>query len=88
MSVPVPGPAPAPGPGELSAGTVVDAATLPLAHEPLPAADVQSGSPTTGAEALAALGGLELGVWEMSVGVACDTEVDELFVVLTGRAVV
>ena len=34
---------------------------------------------------LTTLGGLEIGLWEMGPGVDHDTEVDEVFVVLSGR---
>ena len=70
----------------LSAGTGVDAAALPLAHEPLPASDVASGSPTTATVALGEIRGVEIGVWEMTPGAASDTEADEVFVVLSGHA--
>jgi uncharacterized cupin superfamily protein len=66
----------------------VDAAGLSLTHEQLPAEEVRAGNPTTGAQALATLGGVEVGVWEMSPGTAADTEVDEVFVVLSGRATI
>ncbi len=56
----------------------------PLDLAPLPAADVVTGSPTTAVETLAALRGVEVGVWEMTEGTARDTEVDEVFVVLAG----
>lgn len=37
---------------------------------------------------LAVLDTVEIGVWEMSVGTARDVEVDEVFVVISGRATV
>lgn len=37
---------------------------------------------------LAELGGAEVGTWEMAPGTDHDTEVDEVFVVLTGRGTV
>ncbi|MFN8194475.1 MAG: cupin domain-containing protein [Nocardioidaceae bacterium] len=58
-----------------------------LAHEPLPADDVVEGAPTTATHPLGGLtgaDGVEVGVWEMGEGVARDTEVDEIFVVLSG----
>ncbi len=70
----------------LSAGTGVDAAALPLAHAPLPASDVVSGSPTAATVALGDIRGVEVGVWEMTPGTASDTEADEVFVVLSGHA--
>jgi uncharacterized cupin superfamily protein len=48
--------------------------------------DVVEGNPTIGDAALGALGGVEVGVWEITTGVVDDTEVDELFVVLSGSA--
>lgn len=35
---------------------------------------------------LGVVGGAEVGVWEITTGVADDTEIDELFVVLSGSA--
>lgn len=70
----------------LTPGHLADALTLAIAHEPVPADRVVSGSPTEGYTALGELGGCEIGVWEMSPGVAVDIEVDEVFVVVTGSA--
>ncbi|MEV7608667.1 cupin domain-containing protein [Microbacterium sp. NPDC089320] len=70
----------------LAPGTGVDAAALPLTHEPLPADDVIIGQPTTAVHELATLGEVEVGVWEMTPGTASDVEVDEVFVVLSGHA--
>lgn len=72
----------------------MNAFDTPLPHEPLPPEEVVEGSPTTGSAVLAVLDGrdghdgLEVGIWEMTPGTATDTEVDELFVVLSGRATV
>lgn len=65
-----------------------DVTRLPLDHEPLPAADVVDGDPTTGVQPLGTVGGVDVGVWEMSAGTARDTEVDEVFVVLSGSGTV
>ncbi|WP_309128228.1 cupin domain-containing protein [Microbacterium sp.] len=70
----------------LNPGTAADAAGVSLAHEPLPASDIRAGTPSAGALELGAFGGAELGVWEMTPGVAADVESDEVFVVLSGRA--
>lgn len=70
----------------LAAGAGVDATTLPLSHEPLPVDEVLSGDPTTAVYELGDLGGVGIGVWEMTPGTATDTEADEVFVVLSGRA--
>jgi uncharacterized cupin superfamily protein len=66
----------------------VNALTVTLVHEPLPADQVVSGSPTTGSLVLDERDGREIGVWEMTPGVAIDIEVDEVFVVLSGSATV
>jgi uncharacterized cupin superfamily protein len=68
--------------------TVLDALTVVVDHEPLPPEQIVSGSPTTGALVLDETGGREIGVWEMTPGVATDVEVDEWFVVLAGSATV
>ncbi len=64
----------------------MDAAALSLDHAPLPVEDVLIGRPTTAVQALATLGEVEVGIWEMTPGTASDTEADEVFVVLAGRA--
>lgn len=81
------------GLARLAAGAVTDAAALPLAHEPVPADQVVAGAPTTGYAPLdepgaGAAGAGELGVWEMTPGAMRDTEVDEVFLVIAGRATV
>lgn len=70
----------------LRPGIAVDAAALTLAHAPLPASEVVAGTPTTATAALDELSGIEVGIWEMTPGTASDTEADEVFVVLSGRA--
>jgi uncharacterized cupin superfamily protein len=70
----------------LAPGEGVDAGAVPLAHEPLPADEVIIGAPTTAVHELATIGGVEVGIWEMTPGTASDTEVDEVFVVLSGHA--
>ncbi len=65
-----------------------DVTRLPLDHEPLPAEEVVDGDPTAAVQTLGTLGGVEVGVWEMSAGTARDTEVDEVFVVLSGSGTV
>lgn len=56
------------------------ATTVPLS--PVPADQALAGSPVAGALDLAP----ECGLWEHSVGSSTDVEVDEIFVVLAGRA--
>lgn len=72
----------------LEPGVLIEAAALELPHEPLPAAQIVAGHPTTGAAVLDDSGDVELGVWEMTPGTATDTEIDEVFIVLSGRATV
>ena len=60
----------------------------PLVHEPLPADEVIAGAPTTAVVVLDDTGDREIGIWEMTPGTARDTEADELFVVLSGRATI
>ena len=66
----------------------IDTATLPLSWEPLPAEQVVSGAPLVGSAAIAAVPGLEVGVWSHTVGTSTDVEADEVFVVLAGRATI
>jgi len=70
----------------LSPGIPVNVATLSISHEPVDSASVVDGLPAAGYTVLDALGDTEIGVWEMSVGTATDTEDDEVFVVVSGRA--
>lgn len=63
-------------------------AEVPVLLDPLPPADVLAGRPEAGATVLGALGGLEVGVWEMTPGTCRDVEADEYFVVVSGRATV
>ena len=72
----------------LPAGSGVDAFALPLAHGALPASEVVTGAPTAASVALSSLGGVEVGIWEMTPGTASDVEADEVFVVLSGRATI
>ena len=69
-------------------GTVVNASTLKLVHEPVLVGQLAGGTPSTATAALGECHGLELGVWEMSPGAMTDVEVDEVFIVLSGTATV
>ena len=62
--------------------------SAPVPTTPLAPATVVDGAPEAGSRALAAVSGVEVGVWEMSPGTATDVEVDEVFVVLSGSATV
>ena len=72
----------------LTPGVPLDLAALAIETEPVPDDAVVAGAPVHGAAALAEIGAVEVGVWEMTPGVATDTEADELFVVLSGRATI
>lgn len=70
------------------ANAAVAGITLPVALEAAPETDTVSGTPRQGIAELGTIGGAELGVWELRDGVVTDTEVDELFVVLSGGATI
>jgi uncharacterized protein len=70
----------------LDPGTIADAASVALEHEPVAPDQVVAGSPTTGHLVLDDDGIRAVGVWEMSVGAMRDVEADEVFVVLAGAA--
>jgi len=67
---------------------VVRAADLKLTLTGLPTEQVIAGAPRTGAAAIPAVAGLDVGVWEHTAGTSRDVETDEVFVVLRGRATV
>lgn len=62
--------------------------TSALAHSPLEASQVVAGSPSTGSRSLSEVSGAEVGIWEITPGTSTDTEVDEVFVVLSGSATI
>jgi uncharacterized cupin superfamily protein len=72
----------------LEPGTVADAASVALDHEPVAPDQVVAGTPTTGHLVLDDDGVRTVGVWEMTVGAMHDVEADEVFVVLAGAATV
>jgi uncharacterized cupin superfamily protein len=67
---------------------VVNAARLEVPLEPLPPGKAEAGRPRAGVAPLPGVGGLAVGVWEHSAGTSTDVEVDEVFVVLRGRATI
>jgi uncharacterized protein len=73
----------------LRPGLGIDALATPIALAPLPADQVESGTPSAGFRELHELhGGVGIGVWEHTPGVSTDVETEEVFVVLAGRATV
>ncbi|MGV8896865.1 MAG: cupin domain-containing protein [Rhodoglobus sp.] len=65
----------------------INALTVPITLESLPADQVLSGSPSAGVSDLI-VGDTEIGIWEHTPGESSDVEADEVFVVLSGRATV
>lgn len=57
-----------------------------MTREPAAAEEVIEGAPEIGATDLPVAGPVEVGIWEITPGTVVDTEVDEVFVVLSGAA--
>lgn len=66
----------------------IDPTALALDWAPVEPDEAVAGDPRVGAAEIAAAPGVEVGVWAHTVGVSTDVEVDELFVVLSGRATI
>ena len=62
---------------------VTDVFTEPLTREP--ASQVVNGDPQTGILDLCQVGETDVGIWELTEGTVRDTEVEELFIVLSGK---
>ena len=67
---------------------VVHASTQELIPDPLDADQVVSGNPQVSAYELLDTEALAVGIWQHTAGVSTDVEVDEIFVVLSGRATI
>jgi uncharacterized protein len=72
---------------------VASPTSVELADEPLDPDSIIAGDPRTSAGEIASVplpGGvsLETGVWSCTAGVLTDTEADEIFVVISGRATI
>lgn len=61
-------------------------AIVPLV--PVPADEVDSGAPRQGVLELGSVGRCAAGIWELRAGAVFDTEVDEVFVVISGGATI
>jgi uncharacterized cupin superfamily protein len=59
-----------------------------IERTPVEQALVVDGDPSTGWALIGAIPGIEIGVWEHTVGTSRDVEEDEAFVVVSGRATV
>lgn len=66
----------------------VAARSAPVALEPVAQADTVAGTPRQGVAELGQIAGADVGIWELRGGTVTDTEVDELFVVLSGGATI
>lgn len=73
---------------ELPANCCLDAAELPLSHRPLPAEQTLAGAPHVASAQIGQIGTRAIGVWELTPSTSTDVEVDEFFIVLSGRATV
>lgn len=62
-----------------------DVFSTPMAHSALPADEVDEGHPSTATSDFGVVGASDVGIWEMTQGVARDTEADEIFIVLSGK---
>ena len=68
---------------------VVPAASIELTPDPLDPSQVVSGNPQVSAcSSCSTPSRLAVGVWQHTAGVSTDVEVDEIFVVLRGRATI
>lgn len=64
----------------------VPATQIAVELEAVDPTDVVSGAPVQGISELGTVGGAEVGIWELRDGTVTDTEVDEIFIVLSGGA--
>jgi uncharacterized protein len=72
----------------LKANRCIDATSLSLSHHDLPPEQALAGHARVGTLALGEFGECGIGVWEITPSVSTDVEADEVFVVLSGRAIV
>jgi uncharacterized cupin superfamily protein len=68
--------------------TATNAASAQVPIAPLAPDHVTAGHPASGVLDLPSPPGLEVGIWEHTVGTSTDVEVDEVFVVISGRATI
>ncbi|HVQ88227.1 MAG TPA: cupin domain-containing protein [Actinomycetes bacterium] len=67
---------------------VVPAASQPLTADPLASDQIVSGNPQVSVHDILETKDLSVGIWQHTAGVSTDVEVDEIFVVLSGRATI
>jgi uncharacterized cupin superfamily protein len=63
----------------------VDVFASELPRQRIPADEILDGFPMAGSRSIATVAGAEVGIHEMSPGMARDIECDEVFVVISGR---
>lgn len=71
-----------------AAARMVDAHTVPLEFEAVPAEHEPTEGLETGWTTLGEYAGAELGVWQISQGEMRETETEEIFVVVSGEATI
>ena len=75
-------------PEPLSHGSLwADALAMEIELRPLDAQKIVSGNSRCGSVSLARTSQYEVGVWEITPGVSTDIEADEIFVVISGEAI-
>ena len=67
---------------------LASAAKAQLDRAAVPTDQIESGSPKTGILELPDFAGMSMGVWEHTEGVSTDTEVEEVFIVISGGATI
>lgn len=70
------------------ANRVVHARSAIVPLEAVPANEVVQGMPRQGTFELGPVGGCDVGIWELRSGSVVDTEIDEVFVVISGGATI
>lgn len=73
---------------ELPPNSALDAAGVVVDRAPVAPHQVLQGSPVVGMIELLSDHLSSVGIWEITPGIVTDTEVDEIFVVVSGRATV
>lgn len=62
-----------------------DVGAVDLQVDDLDPSDIVDGEPGMSSAELARLNGSDIGIWQLTEGQVTDTEVDEVFIVLSGR---
>lgn len=73
---------------QMKPGLALNAQELAVDLNEIGTEQVVAGSPHAGFVEITNFAGVDLGVWEHTVGVSHDTESDEIFIVLSGHATI